>query len=510
MKPLFSRSDLPIVQLLSELAYCNPFIPRRIELERELLGDAFDVADASWNRIGDTSTIAGNVVRVVQLATRLVDDARARLASGSCKPPVPVLDVYRDAVLLVLYYRHAHSFLETIMESAGDEKSGRHFGFFRKFQAEFDGYFCCDQLRAPHELDAAHYFACFFQIRRAFYQIFQFMQGSSMPAATLRAQVWESVFTSNMRRYQRSLTHRMGSQTTLVTGPSGTGKELVARAIGLARFIPFQARELKFEAHFLTGFHAVNLSAFSPTLIESELFGHRRGAFTGAVQDRIGWFERCGAFDTVFLDEIGEVDHSIQVKLLRVLEAREFQRLGESETLPFPGRIIAATNRDLEVAMRDGEFRRDFYFRLCGDVIHMPSLHERFADCADELPMLARFLSRRIVGEDEADLLAGEVVDWVTHKLGPNYPWPGNVREFEQCVRNILIRSAYHPVASSAESGNDESAWLEQVKLGKLTVERLLETYCRRVYQNCRSYEETGRQLAIDRRTVKKYVDSVG
>ncbi len=508
MNPLFSRTQLPVMQLLSELAYCNPFIPRRIELERELLGSAFDEQDAEWNRVGDTSTIAGNVVRVVELATGLVDGARDRLASGKCKSTGKALDVYRDAALLVLYYRNGRSFLEAILESAGDENSGRHFGFFRKFQSDFDGYFCCEQLRPPHELDAAHYFACFFQIRRAFYQIFQFMQGSSMPAATLRAQVWESVFTSNMRRYQRSLTHRMGNQTTLVTGPSGTGKELVARAIGLARFIPFKARELQFEAHFQTGFHAVNLSAFSPTLIESELFGHRRGAFTGAVQDRTGWFERCGAFDTVFLDEIGEVDHSIQVKLLRVLEAREFQRLGESETHPFLGRIVTATNRDLDEAMRAGEFRRDFYFRLCGDVIRMPSLHERFADCADELPMLARFLARRIVGEDEADMLAGEVVNWVTNELGLTYPWPGNVREFEQCVRNILIRGAYHPFEEGAKSG-DDSAWLEQVKAGHLTVERLLETYCRRVYQNCRSYEETGRQLGMDRRTVKKYVDAI-
>src|SRR4030095_10303350 len=116
-------------------------------------------------------------------------------------------------------------------------------------------------------------------------------------------------------------------------------------------------------------FYALNPSALSPTLIESELFGHRRGAFTGAVQDRAGWLEVCPATGTVFLDEIGELDPAIQVKLLRVLQSRTFQRLGDTRDRPFLRKLIAATNRDLGREMAAGEFRKDFYYRLCSDFV---------------------------------------------------------------------------------------------------------------------------------------------
>ena len=110
-----------------------------------------------------------------------------------------------------------------------------------------------------------------------------------MPAARLRGAVWQSIFTHDMRRYRRSLYRRMGAITTLVTGPSGTGKELVARAVGMSRYIPFDAKTQTFSAGFRGAFHTLNLSALSPTLIESDLFGHRRGAYTGALEDRAGW-----------------------------------------------------------------------------------------------------------------------------------------------------------------------------------------------------------------------------
>src|SRR6185369_6170470 len=119
-------------------------------------------------------------------------------------------------------------------------------------------------------------------------------------------------------------------------------------------------KKKEFTEDFAGSFHALNLSALSPTLIESELFGHRRGAFTGALEDRAGWMEVCPPLGTVFLDEIGELDPAIQVKLLRVLQTRMFQRLGDTATRVFRGKIIAATNRDLDSAK---DFRRDFYYR---------------------------------------------------------------------------------------------------------------------------------------------------
>src|SRR5437879_1939822 len=186
-----------------------------------------------------------------------------------------------------------------------------------------------------------------------------------------------------MRRYRRGLYDRMGDVTTLVVGPSGTGKELIARAIALSRFIPFDARTSRFTEDFAL-FHPLNLSALAPTLIESELFGHHRGAFTGALQDRIGWLEKCGPCGTVFLDEIGDVDAGIQVKLLRVLQSRTFERLGETTPRQFRGKIIAATNRDLAAEIQAGRFRAAFYYRLCADIVATPPLAEQLRDAPDE------------------------------------------------------------------------------------------------------------------------------
>lgn len=121
-----------------------------------------------------------------------------------------------------------------------------------------------------------------------------------------------------------------------------------------------------------------------------------------------------------------------------------FSRLGETETRTFAGKIIAATNRDLALEMQEGRFRPDFYYRLCSDVIEVPSLRQRMADDPAELSHLVGHLSQRIAG-DEGPALAAEVEQWIAEELGLDYPWPGNIRELEQCVRNVLIRRQYHP-----------------------------------------------------------------
>ena len=205
-----------------------------------------------------------------------------------------------------------------------------------------------------------HIFACFFQLRRAFLYIFHYIVGHSKPAGKFRTAIWQSIFTHDMRRYRRKLYNRMGTIPTLITGPSGTGKELVARAIGLSRYIPFDVKNKRFKRYFDEGFYAINLSALSETVIESELFGHRKGAFTGAVTERKGYFEEAGDLGSVFLDEIGEVNESIQVKLLRVLQTRSFQRLGDTENNQFNGKFIAATNRNLDEEMQRGTLGKTF------------------------------------------------------------------------------------------------------------------------------------------------------
>src|SRR6185369_1282817 len=141
-------------------------------------------------------------------------------------------------------------------------------------------------------------------------------------------------------------------------------------------------------------FFPINISALSPTLVESELFGHRRGAFTGAVADRRGWLETCPDLGSVFLDELGDMDPAIQVKLLRVIETRTFHPVGDTAARQFRGKLIAATNRDLSAAMAKGQFREDLYYRLCSDQISTPSLAEQLAASPGVLRELVFYMAR--------------------------------------------------------------------------------------------------------------------
>ena len=217
----------------------------------------------------------------------------------------------------------------------------------------------------------------------------------------------------DIRSYQEGLFARLTDIPTLVTGPTGTGKELVAEAIGFSRYLPFDPDKRRFSALYNEDFHPLNLSALSPLLIESELFGHQRGAFTGAWHEKQGWLELVGQHGTVFLDEIGELDASLQVKLLRAIEKRTFQRLGETKVRRLLGRIVAATHRDLAEAMESGAFRADLYYRLCGLSVELPPLRARPLDI---LPLAQLFL-------DEAERLESK------HNVGvPFAPAPKNAR----------------------------------------------------------------------------------
>jgi transcriptional regulator with AAA-type ATPase domain len=500
---LFTREQKAFAVAASNVGYCNPFLPERIEYERQALGSDFREADAHWNVRVESEGVPPNVQRLILRTARLVEQCRATLAGGG-KPAAGELDLYEDMVLLLLFHRYIPQFDRTL-QSVAQEPKRQRIAFYRDFERDIDHFLGPARQPEPRE-SPAHLFACFFQLRRAFHHIFRYIIGASEPAVQLRAAVWQSIFTHDMRRYRRTLFARMGDIATLVAGPSGTGKELVARAIGLSRYIPFDARSLAFGEEYAESFHPINLSALSPTLIESELFGHRRGAFTGAIQDRAGWLEVCEPLGTVFLDEIAEIDTSIQVKLLRVLESREFQRLGDTQTRLFCGKVIAATNRNMAEEMRAGRFRADLYYRLCSDMIQTPSLHQQIAASPEELGRLILFIVRRIAGEQEAPRIAREVEDWVRTNLGLDYPWPGNVRELEQCVRNVMIRKAYQP-PQFARTGETESL-AAAIEAGQLTAEQLLQRYCALVYAKTGSLQETARRLGLDRRTVKSKIDA--
>ena len=494
-------ADRTQAQGISTLAYCNPFIPERIEGERAALGPDFVAGGTLWDVKGEPEPTP-NLHALDRRAEALADRLAAKLREG-VRPAAEDLHLYEDVVIYSLFSRYEDDFYRLIDDRRAATARVDAYGRFRR---DVERYLQIPRATLVADRDVAHFFATFFQIRRAFHYIFRNIIGNSMPIVRLRAAVWQSIFTHDMRRYRRGLYQRMGDVATLIAGPSGTGKELVARAIGLARYIPFDAERQAFAEDFAGSFWALNPSALSPTLIESELFGHRRGAFTGAVTDRAGWLEVCPPLGTIFLDEIGELDAAIQVKMLRVLQSRTFQRLGDTRDRRFSGKLIAATNRDLAQEMQDGGFRKDFYYRLCSDLIVTPSLSEQLHGRPDERRALVRFIAARVAGDEEAESLAGESERWIAEHLGDGYRWPGNVRELEQCVRNVMIRGEYRPPSAAPLSVRQRVA--DDVLAGTLSAEEVLRRYCTLVYAATGSYQETGRRLGLDRRTVREKIDA--
>ncbi|MEW5848853.1 MAG: sigma 54-interacting transcriptional regulator [Myxococcota bacterium] len=500
------------LRAISALAVSNPFLPERKSLEEQALGPHYVPTQRVWSLRGDPAAPDQNLQRIVVKLEGVIKTLRARMDRAP-RPGTADLELYEDGVFFLLYHRHAADFASLM--NAGARGEGVPARGHAEFQRELHTL-KPDDVDFPRGYAPAHMFAFFFQLQRAFVNIFEHIVGGSLPAARLRAAVWQSVFTHQPRRYLDGLYPRMRDFTTLISGPSGSGKELVARAVGLSQYIPLDAKTGRFVVHPATSFHAVNLSALSPTLIESELFGHCRGAFTGAVRDRVGWLEEAGRHGSVFLDEIGELDLALQVKLLRVLQTRVFQRLGETEPRTFEGKLIVATNRHLPTAIDEGGFREDLYYRMCSDIITTPSLAEQLADSPDELRPMLLFIIRNILGgRGEADTarveqVGDEVEGWIHERLGRAYPWPGNFRELEQCVRNVLIRRDYVPRPTRAPTSTTpalEETW-RAIQQGTLSADELLTFYCTLQFARSGSYVETAQQVGLDRRTVKRHVDN--
>ncbi len=207
--------------------------------------------------------------------------------------------------------------------------------------------------------------------------------------------------------------------TVLIRGESGTGKELVARAI---HFNSPRAEKPLIE---------ISCASFPETLLESELFGYEKGAFTGAVARKVGRIEMANT-GTIFLDEIGEISASVQTKLLRVLQEREISRLGGTESIKVDVRVITATNRDLEAAMEEGQFREDLYYRLNVIPIILPPLRDR----RDDIPLLIDHFIRKFSKLNQKPLM--QISD-AAMELCMEYDWPGNVRELENCIENAVV-----------------------------------------------------------------------
>jgi len=280
--------------------------------------------------------------------------------------------------------------------------------------------------------------------------------------------------------------------SVLVLGETGTGKELVAERLHQG------------SARASGPFVVFDCSAAAPTLIESELFGHERGAFTGAVSARAGVFEQARG-GTLFLDELGELPKDLQPKLLRVLEKRQVRRLGSSRTTPIDIRLVAATNRDLRREVQRGAFREDLYFRVAGASIEVPPLRQRL----DDLPLLvARFLA------DAQPDLSVDAIPERTWQSFREYHWPGNVRELKNAVLRVLV----HPerLLERAESSDDDAPHSTLVLRAlcdarREAVSRFERDYLRALLARAQGSVTVAAAIAqVSRQAIHKLMQSIG
>ena len=320
----------------------------------------------------------------------------------------------------------------------------------------------------------------------------------------LRRQLWNNVFTTNIEFYNDHLWDRMEDFSTLILGETGTGKGTAAAAIGRSGFIPYDEKRQQFAESFTRAFIALNLSQFPENLIESELFGHKKGAFNGAVDYYEGILDRCSPHGAILLDEIGEVTIPGQIKLLQVLQEREFSPVGSHERHRFHGRVIAATNRPLEEMRNMGLMRDDFYYRLCSDIIRVPPLRQRIQEERSELDDLLAHTVKRLLGKASPQIVR-MVKRIINDQLGDDYTWPGNVRELEQCLRRVLLNRSYSGEKFTLK-GDLLSELADAIRSGEADAQQLLSGYCRLLYQRHGTFEEVSRRVKLDRRTVKKYI----
>jgi hypothetical protein len=468
--------NIEFFRMAASAAFANPFSGERVEIDREIVGAP---QDATWDQM------QGPLFQALEKNSQELDVSKLDLSSRYADPDIRAVAV---SILFYVFYQVQEQFDALIEEqiAAGDESCAAPFAFQ-----------CLEKLKGfgfPRA-DACRYVGIFYQIRRAYFFISRGLVGDSACMRSLRSKLWSNIFTHDISWYEQCLWDRMEDFSTLLLGETGTGKGAAAAAIGRSGFIPFNPNTQKFEESFTRAFISINLSQVPEALIESELFGHRKGAFTGAIEKHDGIFARCSPHGAIFLDEIGDVAVHIQIKLLQILQERSFSPVGSHEKLRFEGRVIAATNKSIDTLRREGKFRDDFYYRLCSDLITVPPLRQRIRENPRELDRLTDYLMDRICGCERTFPMIGKLKE----SVGKNYAWPGNVRELEQAIRRIMLTGSY-PVAEPQPPTD--------LSTETMTAKELVAKYCCDLYDVCGNYGEVARRTGLDWRTVKRHIEA--
>jgi len=481
-----SADQRTFFRLVADAALANPFGPERLELD----GAIGNVAPGT-----PRDEIVDKVTH--EVSSRINDLDRSGRADPARYGKEDAV-LLRAAFLFCTYHQYLDDLNSFIQRQWEAGRKGQPARFAVRIIESLEK-------RGFTREESVHYLCLFYQLRRAYFLIYQGLIGRSPSISRLRLQLWQNVFTHNVQWFDQHLWNRMEEFSTLLLGETGTGKGASAAAIGQSCYIPFDESTQRFESGFHVTFIRVNLSQFSESLLESELFGHRKGAFTGAVDDYEGHLARCRRHGAIFLDELGDVSPTVQTKLLKVLEDRTFTPVGSHEPRRFEGRIIAATNRDLNKLREQGAFRDDLYYRICSDVIRIPPLRTRIQEDPREFDDMVSHLVGRMVGEGATEVTA-LVKESLRTSPGKDYLWPGNVRELEQAIRRVILNRVYEGDERLLNT-DTRDALIAGLESGSMTATDLLQGYCRILYDRHRNYVEVARIVGLDRRTVKKYIE---
>ncbi|MFO0757608.1 MAG: sigma 54-interacting transcriptional regulator [Byssovorax sp.] len=530
LRPFLDEHDKIVLTAVSRLVTENPFEPAWHDALRIAVGERYIPDDGAGLAPG--GALAQNLARLNEpLGMRVFGALAAEHARAA--PTDEEQAILQCSVLFTLWNELRAPFHQLLLTQ---RTAAPFYDGFTSQIGFLTGYL---PTAVP---DAAHLFAVLYQVYRALFFISTKIRGTAPAAAAARASIWRAALGNDLGAYVAGLYRRIDEIPVLITGETGTGKELAAECLAHARYIPFDPVKKQFERTHVAGFFVRNLCEVPRELMESSLFGHLRGSFTGATADARGCLGLPRQYEMLFLDEIGELPEPVQVKLLRPLQSREYLPIGETMPLKLQGRHLFATHRDLEALCREGRFRTDLYERIHGARVHMPPLRQMLAE---DPASLRHYLRAFVAGTIDR---AAHVERWTERAANaieaslPGYAWPRNLRELKHFTERYILTGGKMPMPGAAPPGavlpgaalpsaalsnvahgasapeigaSPESVCLPssgilgpRAKEGNVSVEELTRAYVTRVHLlSEQNVSETARRTGLDRRTVQKWLD---